>query len=127
MKKKILFEELINNGFNKDEHNNFSKTFENILVYVRPYSNLFGSVTMLGIFYKYKSILEEKYHDEVWKKCVDLIDQDQQLKIGSLGFDYMEADILDKKFLDKIDINLIEYYCNYFAKQIKPIIKRYNI
>ncbi|MBQ7308089.1 MAG: hypothetical protein IJW82_06150 [Clostridia bacterium] len=117
MKKKILFEELINNGFNKDEHNNFSKTFENILVYVRPYSNLFGSVTMLGIFYKYKSILEEKYHDEVWKKCVDLIDQDQQLKIGSLGFDYMEADILDKKFLDKIDINLIEYYCNYFANK----------
>ena len=128
MNKKMLCEDLMNKGFENSNFCDFVKTFDNISLYLKVYSNLFGKITTLGIIYKFENILEEKYHDEVWDKCIELIDKnDQYLKIGSLGFEFIETDILNREYLNNIDSNLIEYYCEFFAKQIKPLLKKYNI
>ena len=61
MNKKMLCEDLMNKGFENSNFCDFVKTFDNIPLYLKVYSNLFGKITALGIIYKFENILEEFY------------------------------------------------------------------
>ena len=83
---------------------------------------------MVGIFYKFKKQLKEELHDEVWNKCVKILDsQDSYLKLGSLGFDYLEADIIDKNILNNINTEMISNNSDKFSNQIKDLIIEYDL
>lgn len=122
MNRKDLSQELLNNGFNLTKYNNFEKVFNGLNINVIIYASLFGKVKMVGTFYKFKKQLKEELHDEVWNKCIKTIDS-----LGSLGFDYLEADITDKRILNNINVKIISENCDKFSNQIKDIISEYDL
>ena len=122
MNKKNLSQELLNNGFNLTKYNNFEKVYNGLNINVIIYASIFGKVKMVGIFYKFKKQLKEELHDEVWNKCIKILDsQNSYLKLGSLGFDYLEADIIDKNILNDINADVISRNCNEFSNLIKDL------
>ena len=128
MNKKNLSQELLNNGFNLTKYNNFEKVFNGLNINVIIYASLFGKVKMVGTFYKFKKQLKEELHDEVWTKCIKIMDsQNSYLKLGSLGFDYLEADITDKNILNCINAEMISESCNNFSNLIKDLIIEYDL
>lgn len=128
MNKKNLSQELLNNGFKLTKYNNFEKVYNGLNINVIIYASLFGKVKMVGTFYKFKKQLKKELHDEVWNKCIKIIDsQNSYLKLGSLGFDYLEVDIIDKNMLSNITIQEIDDTCILFSDVIKPLLEEYKL
>lgn len=128
MNKKGLCQKLLDYGFNLTKYKNYEKVYNNLKVSILIYSNLFGKIKMIGILYKFKNQLQEELQDEFWNKSRKIINsQNSYLKIGSLGFDYIEANILDKEILSTIDAKVIDENCTNFVNQISDLLKEYEL
>ena len=83
---------------------------------------------MIGILYKFKQQLKEELHDEVWRKSVNIVDKStQHFKIRALGFDFIEASILDDELLKNINATIISENCEQFTSLLKNLLEDYNL
>ena len=129
MNKKELKQDLIERGFNVDKYGALEKEFGGNLVKVSIYSGLFSKrIKMIGIFYKFKKELEINFHQEVFDKAIECLDGlETNLKMGALGFDFIESSITDKDVIKKITGEEVENNCVLFVNTIIPLVKEYDL
>ena len=83
---------------------------------------------MIGIFYKFKKELEINFHQEVFDKAIECLDSlETNLKMGALGFDFIESSITDKDVIKKITGEEVENNCVLFVNTIIPLVKEYDL
>ena len=129
MNKKELSQKLLEQGFIQNKYRAFEKTFDGTKISIIIYSGLFGSkIKMIGMCYKFKKELHNNFHDEVFERAIKSLDKDNSnIVIGSLGFDFIEANIIDKNILSNITIKTIEDDCILFVNTIKPLMDEYSL
>lgn len=128
MNKKDLEQDLLKYKFKKVSCNSFENDFNGISLMVTLYSSLFGKIKMIGIVYKFNKELHAELHEEVWNKSDSLFKKStQDMEVGSLGFDFIEIDILKNDIILTINGEQISKACFECSNILLPIIKEYNI
>lgn len=128
MRKKHLAQDLINNGFEKDKYGKYVKNFNCVSLSVDIGTFIFGMVSYVSIYYDFKQELPEELHDEVWEKLEKICKESKGgYVISSLGFEFFEVMIMDKKYIGDIDAEKVIASCETFSTEIQPIIDEYRI
>ncbi|MBQ8844649.1 MAG: hypothetical protein IJ008_01375 [Clostridia bacterium] len=128
MRKRKLVQDLISCGFEKDEEGSYVKNFNSTALSVQIGTFVFGIVNYVSIYYNFKQELPEELHDEVWEKLEKVCKESKGgYVISSLGFEFFEVMIMDKRIISNISAEKIVSSCEIFSTEIQSIIDEYRL
>ena len=123
MKRNALIEELLTKGF-VEADGSYKRKFSGRDIRLFITSTIFGTITELSMICEFENDLEEDLHEEVLEKAESLVNGVYpNLKITSIGFDFLEAKITGKAKSKSAEIVIKE--CAIFAEAIAPILGKY--
>ena len=123
MKRNALIEELKKKGFGEAD-GYLKRNFNGRDLRLFISSNMFGKITEVTMICVFENDLEDELHEEVLETAEKLVNGlTPSLRIASIGYDFLEAEVTGKAMRKSADILIRE--CAIFADAIAPLLGKY--